>query len=270
MIYCCHWVNSSIAPLINASNTINSFVGVVLFVEDAYRLCSDVREVPYRLDTVTYWWSRKSVHNIRVPHSLSFHFTGTVNGASIVRRLTKWLTRFSCISVMDRERALIFLTVFETKMKCVHIRFARTCNIFRVGWVIVRMPNLPSRNVPCPNSIWPLLIMSVWHAVAQVHTINRGLRKWFCEGVASLSFFLVVMCVNTAAYYCADWILFFVWEKTGSKKKKRRKEEEIERGDYRPTTHKVFSRFVPNPLADESQTHQAGNTTANRVPGWCV
>ena len=47
----------------------------------------------------------------------------TVHGASIVRRLSLWLTRFSCILVMDRKKALISRTVFETKNEMrVHIR----------------------------------------------------------------------------------------------------------------------------------------------------
>ena len=46
---------------------------------------------------------------------------------------------------MDRKRAPISLTVLETKNEMrVHIRFARTCNIFRVRVVIVRMPSLSS------------------------------------------------------------------------------------------------------------------------------
>ena len=53
-----------------------------------------------------------------------------------------WLTRFSCILVMGRKKkALISLTIFETKNEVrVHTRFVRTCNIFRVSGVIVRMP----------------------------------------------------------------------------------------------------------------------------------
>ena len=40
------------------------------------------------------------------------------------------------------------MTVFETKNEMrVLIRFARTCNIFRVSGVIVRMPYLPLRKV---------------------------------------------------------------------------------------------------------------------------
>ena len=42
---------------------------------------------------------------------------------------------------MGRKYALISLTIFETKNEVrVHTRFARTCNIFRVRGVIVRMP----------------------------------------------------------------------------------------------------------------------------------
>ena len=55
---------------------------------------------------------------------------------------------------MGRKNALISLTVFETKNEMrVHTRFARTCNIFRVSGVIVRMPYLPSRKVRWANSI---------------------------------------------------------------------------------------------------------------------
>ena len=73
---------------------------------------------------------------------------GPVDGASTVRRLSLWLTRFSCILVMGRKNALISLTVLETKNEMrVHTRLARTCNIFRVGGVIVRIPYLPSRKV---------------------------------------------------------------------------------------------------------------------------
>ena len=43
------------------------------------------------------------------------HGNAPVNGASIVHKLSLWLTRFSCILVMDRKEALISLTVFETK-----------------------------------------------------------------------------------------------------------------------------------------------------------
>ena len=49
---------------------------------------------------------------------------------------------------MDRKKGLISLTIFETKNEMrVHIRLARTCNIFRVSGVIVRMPYLPSQKV---------------------------------------------------------------------------------------------------------------------------
>ena len=51
-------------------------------------------------------------------------------------------------------KALISLTVFETKNEMrVHTRFARTCNIFRVTGVIVRMPYLPSWKVRWDNLI---------------------------------------------------------------------------------------------------------------------
>ena len=53
------------------------------------------------------------------------------------------------------EKILIYLTVFETNNEMrVHIRFMRTCGIFRVRGVIVRMPNLLSQKVCLPNSIW--------------------------------------------------------------------------------------------------------------------
>ena len=55
-----------------------------------------------------------------------------VHGASIVRRLRLWLTRFSYILVMDRKKALISLTVFKQKNEMrVHIQFASTCNNFQ-------------------------------------------------------------------------------------------------------------------------------------------
>ena len=59
------------------------------------------------------------------------------------------------------KKALTSLTVFETKNELrVHNRFARTCNIFRVCGVVMRMPYLSSRKVRWPNSIW--LIDSVY------------------------------------------------------------------------------------------------------------
>ena len=57
-----------------------------------------------------------------------------VDGVSIVRRLGLWLTRFSCILVTDRKKALISMPVFETKNEMrVHIRSVRTCRNFRVN-----------------------------------------------------------------------------------------------------------------------------------------
>ena len=71
-----------------------------------------------------------------------------VDGASIVRRRSLWLTSFSCILGMERKRAHISLTVFEMKNEMrVHIWFARTCNILRVRGVIMHMPYLPLRKV---------------------------------------------------------------------------------------------------------------------------
>ena len=78
-----------------------------------------------------------------------------VDGPSTERWPSLWLTRFSCTLVMGRKNALISLTVFETKNEMlVHTRFGRTCNIFRVTGVIVRMPYLPLRKVRWDNSIW--------------------------------------------------------------------------------------------------------------------
>ena len=52
------------------------------------------------------------------------------------------------------EKSSDFPDRFETKNEMrVHTRFARTCNIFRVSGVIVRMPYLPSRKVRWANSI---------------------------------------------------------------------------------------------------------------------
>ena len=52
------------------------------------------------------------------------------------------------------DKALISLTISETKNEMrMHIRFARTCNIFRVSGVIVRMPYLRSQKVRWANSI---------------------------------------------------------------------------------------------------------------------
>ena len=81
--------------------------------------------------------------------------TASVDGASIVRRRSVWLTCFSCIwGHAYYKKALISLTIFETKNEMrMHIRFARTCNIFRVRGVIMRMPYLPSWKVCWPNSI---------------------------------------------------------------------------------------------------------------------
>ena len=54
------------------------------------------------------------------------------SAAVAVRRRRLLLTRFSCILGMDRKKALVSLTGFETKMKMrVHIGFACTCKILR-------------------------------------------------------------------------------------------------------------------------------------------
>ena len=56
-----------------------------------------------------------------------------VDSASIACRLSLWLNCFSCVVVMGRTKALISLTVVETKNEMqVQIRLSRTCNIFRV------------------------------------------------------------------------------------------------------------------------------------------
>ena len=48
-----------------------------------------------------------------------------VDGASTERWPSLWLTRFSCILVMGRKKALISLTIFESKNEMpVHTRFA--------------------------------------------------------------------------------------------------------------------------------------------------
>ena len=52
------------------------------------------------------------------------------------------------------EKKLWFPWPFSKRKMRVHTRFARTCNIFRVTGVIVRMPYLPSRKVRWDNSIW--------------------------------------------------------------------------------------------------------------------
>ena len=71
-----------------------------------------------------------------------------VDGASTERWPSWWSTRFSCILVLGRRKALISLTVFETKNEMrVHTQFVRTRTIFRVAGVIVRMPYLPSWKV---------------------------------------------------------------------------------------------------------------------------
>ena len=78
-----------------------------------------------------------------------------VDGASTERWPSLWWTRFSCILIMGRKKALISLTVFETKNEmCVHTWFARTCNIFRVTGVFVCMPYLWSWKVRWDNLIW--------------------------------------------------------------------------------------------------------------------
>ena len=58
---------------------------------------------------------------------------------SSVSRACGWLVSAVFWAWIEKE-ALIFLTVFETKNEIhVHIRFACTCNIFRVRGVIVSM-----------------------------------------------------------------------------------------------------------------------------------
>ena len=54
--------------------------------------------------------------------------------------------------VMDKNSFDFIDLFFETKNQIrVHIRFAFTCNIFRVGGVILRMPYLPSPNFAHPT-----------------------------------------------------------------------------------------------------------------------
>ena len=80
--------------------------------------------------------------------------TRPVHCASIIGRLSLWVTRFSRILVVDIK--LWFPGPFskrKTKMR-VHIRLVSTCSVFRVCGVIVRMPYLPLRKVGWANSIW--------------------------------------------------------------------------------------------------------------------
>ena len=93
-----------------------------------------------------------------------------IDGASTVRRLSLRWTRVSCILVIDRKKLWFPLPFFETKNEMrMHTRFARTCNIFRVSGVIVRMPYLPSRKVRWANSICH---GSDWH-----RGLGRGRKK---------------------------------------------------------------------------------------------
>ena len=77
------------------------------------------------------------------------------HGASIVRRLSLWLTRFSCILVVDRKNKLWFPGPFsKRKMKCTRTFGWGAPATLRVRGVIVRMLYLPLRKVHWANSIW--------------------------------------------------------------------------------------------------------------------
>ena len=78
---------------------------------------------------------------------------------------------------MDRKKALISQTVFETKNEMrVHIRFVSTCNIFGVREVIVHMPYIPSRKVRWPNLICEVCILS---EIGRVTSLTVRRPKYF-------------------------------------------------------------------------------------------
>ena len=69
--------------------------------------------------------------------------------------------------------------------------------------------------------------------------------------------------INSTYILGTATLLIFVLRKKGGKTKKRMTEEEIEEGDCRPPTRKVFFKIlsdlnqaVPDHLADESQTRK--------------
>ena len=80
---------------------------------------------------------------------------------------------------MGRKKALISLTVFETKNEMrVHTRFARTCNIFRVTGVIVRMPYHPSWKVRWDNSICGKKMVKKFQKLKKPKRPRRSVRRY--------------------------------------------------------------------------------------------
>ena len=86
--------------------------------------------------------------------------------ASIVRQLNLLFTHFSCILGMDRTKALIFLTVFETKneMHSAHVHPEHSQGLLSRGGVLVHMPFPPSLKVHWSNSMcFPPLVVKLEH-----------------------------------------------------------------------------------------------------------
>ena len=70
----------------------------------------------------------------------------------------------------------------------VHIRFAHTCNVFRLRRVIVRMPYLPSRKAHWPNSF---LSLSLYLSIYVCVSVCQSVCLHFFSG--TICFFLLLI-----------------------------------------------------------------------------